>query len=119
MSGFEINAMRKEIRILVITNLLVMFINVACFMVFIVIWLMGKGDPDPPLTPISDETIVKERSHLRGYYYKSEFAALMGVSEKTVDRWRESGKVPDMVDDQGRVMIPLSVSIDGERLDND
>lgn len=100
--------MRKEIRVLVVTNVLVMFINVACFVVFIVMFL-GKEGPD---TPISNEPGFKERSQIRGYYYKSEYAAMMGVSEKTVDRWREDGKLPDMKDMDGRVMIPLGTVVD-------
>jgi hypothetical protein len=50
---------------------------------------------------------IEERAAVRGYYYKSEFAEKMGVSEKTIDRWRSTGRLPDVVDDDGRVAIPL------------
>lgn len=106
MSSSEINGMRKEIRVLVVTNVLVMFINVSCFIMFIFVWIMTqRGDVDPT---------TKERVQLRGYYYKSEYAAVMGVSETTVDRWREEGKIPDMKDADGRVIIPFDAKVDAD-----
>ena len=56
-------------------------------------------------------SMIKERAAMRGYYYKSEFAELMGVSEKTVDRWRESGRLHAAEDEEGRIAIPLDAEL--------
>jgi hypothetical protein len=83
-----------------------------------VLYVAASKDPlsiSQQANPIISTTIsapdqlsaLEDRAETRGYYYKTEFAEKMGVSEKTIDRWREAGKIPATLDEDGRVAIPL------------
>lgn len=56
---------------------------------------------------------IKERAERRGYYYQSEFAEVMGVSEKTIQRRIDSGRLNPLpgTDSEGRIRIELETEV--------
>tara|TARA_R110000850_G_C9996151_1_gene468187 strand:- start:17105 stop:17440 length:336 start_codon:yes stop_codon:yes gene_type:complete len=64
----------------------------------------GKADPDD-----SAAVSVSSKANARGYYYLAEYAALMGLSESTITRRRDAGRLdpPAYYDNKGRIAIPL------------
>jgi hypothetical protein len=58
-----------------------------------------------------DLALIRARAGRRGYFFKAEFAELMGVSEKTVDRWRDADRIESGSDTDGRVAIPLDAAV--------
>ena len=56
---------------------------------------------------------IKDRANKRGYYYRGEFADIMGISERTLDRRIEDGRLDPAPkeDGEGRISIPLDTII--------
>lgn len=89
------------------------------------IWNQGKGSHAPVIENTANPEFtnqvttgnrldhVKDRAEKRGYYYQAEFAEVMGVSEKTIQRRIDDGRLdpPPFEDSEGRVAIPLDVEI--------
>jgi len=68
----------------------------------------GHCEKDEPLA-VAGNTGIEAKAKARGYYYLAEYAALQGVSESTITRRRDAGRIspPAYYDNKGRVAIPL------------
>ena len=122
--------LRREIRRLTYSNIaliLTIIIAIFIFVRFVLILSVWRSNPGPEsgmsftqtasphittnLQAPDKTSVIKSRALTRGYYYKDEFAELMDVSERQVDRWRESGRLVTGEDEEGRVTIPLDVAL--------
>ena len=54
------NELRAEIRVLIVSNFIVILINLVCFAVFMTIYLTGKDAPNPLAEDTSEEVISLE-----------------------------------------------------------
>jgi hypothetical protein len=60
MSGTEINKLRAEIRVLIVSNFIVILVNLVCFSVFMTIYITGKDAPNSVAEDTSDAVISLE-----------------------------------------------------------
>lgn len=60
-----------------------------------------------------ESAAIQERARLRGYFTKAEFAELLGVSVRTLERRIEDGEVSPgpRKDESGRVLIDLDATM--------